>query len=131
MAAVTEREVYLALLEYAGLSEPIQVGNTYVTIELEPQDTHVQDSPDALLWVIVRLRVFEQDIHLRVPVPIEAEKTGMDDALKDLKKFIKREHYPLELPMLVVSARGYSTSLESGKLLVNFEVKQLPVGRIR
>ena len=131
MAEVTERDVYSSLLEYAGRSAPIAVGKTQVTVELEPQDTHVRESPDALLWVIVKIRVFEQNIRMRVPILVEAEKTGLDDALDDLRKFIERKRFPIEIPMLVVSAKGSDTARQGGEIIANFEIRQLPISRIR
>ena len=40
---------------------------------MEPMDLHVGDSPDAVLWVTVELRVFHQDLRLRMPVLVEAD----------------------------------------------------------
>lgn len=126
MAGVKEKEVYAALSKYAGTGETVKVGKAEVQVSLQPQDIHVGDSPDFILWLGVRLKVFAQNLNLRVPIPIEAEGVGKN-ALVDLKKFVKRGHYSLEIPMVVVTAGGYSSSREGGTLPVQFRIRQIPV----
>ena len=131
MSSVTEREVFAALSSYTGQGAEVRIGNTHARVRLEAQDTHVGDSPDSLLWVTVELRVFEQDVSIRAPILVEAEKTGIRDAMEDLEKFVERGKHRLELPMLVVASAGFSTEERIRSLPVRFSVRQLPVGLLR
>lgn len=97
-------------------------------LSLEPEDIHGVDSPDFILWVKVTLRLFEQDIKLRIPILVEAEKGGIyGGALDDLKKFTNRMRHPIELPMLVVAEAGYCTREEKTVCSVNIVMTQIPV----
>lgn len=127
MVRVKEEDVYAALLKYAGRGESFKIGKAEIQLSLKPQDIHIGDSPDFILWLEVSLKLFAQNLRVRVPIPVEAEEGGFDKALEDLKKFIEREHYPLEIPMLVVAAKGYNALEQSGKLPVQFMIKQIPV----
>lgn len=131
MANVTEREVFTALCSYAGQSDRVQIGKAEVTVQLEAQDNHVGDSPDSFLWVTVHVRVFEQDVQIRVPILVEAEKGGIQDAMEDLEKFAARGRHQIDLPMLVVASSGYSTTEKTRDIPVKFSVRQLPVGLLR
>ena len=131
MTNVTEREVFTALCSYAGQSDRVQIGKAEVTVQLEAQDNHVGDSPDSLLWVTVHVRVFEQDVRIRVPILVEAEKGGTQDAMEDLEKFAARGRHQLDLPMLVVASSGYSTKERTRAVPVKFSIRQLPVGLLR
>jgi len=127
MVRVREKDVYGALLKYAGKGEPFKVGKAKIQVSLQPQDIHVGNSPDFILWLKVSLRLFAQDLKIKIPIPIEAEARGMDEALEDLKKFIERSKHSIELPMLVIAAKGYKTSKQAGKLPIQFIVKQIPI----
>jgi hypothetical protein len=124
---VTEKKVHAALLRYRGKGQT-NIQGTRIDISLDPEDIHTFDSPDILLWVSISLRLFGQDLRLRIPIPIEAEKGGIyGGALEDLTKFIERKKYALEVPMLVVAEAGYDSKGESGTLPVKFTLRQIPV----
>lgn len=127
MVGVREEDVYNALLKCAGRGELFKVGKAEIQASLQPQDIHIGDSPDFILWFEVSLRIFAQKLRVKIPIPIEAEGKGIDEALEDLEKFIERGNYPIELPMLVVAARGYNALERPGKLPVRFMVKQIPM----
>jgi len=127
MVRVKEEEVWATLLKYAWKGKPFEAGKTEIQVSLQPQDTHIGDSPDFILWLKVSLRLFAQNLRVEIPIPVEAETKGIDEALKDLKKFIERGNYPLRLPMLVIAAKGYSTMVQSANLPVRFMIKQIPV----
>ena len=46
------------------------------------------------------------ELRLVIPVPLEGEKGGIPAAREDLVKFAEREHFPIQLPMLVVGGAG-------------------------
>ena len=127
MAGVTERQVYDALTNWAGHSELVNIGETELRVTLTPQDTHIGDSPDCILWFDIDLRIFSQDLKIRIPVPIEAEKAGLEAAVEDLDKFCERGHFRPEIPMLVVAEEGFSSQRKTSNILTNFKVKQVPV----
>ena len=127
MVRVKERDVYRSLLEYKGKSEPLKIGKAEVQVQLNPQDTHIGDSPDFILWLDVSVKIFAQNLRVRVPIPIEAESGGLHDALEDFQKFVERENFPIQLPMLVVSSKGYANMEQKAKLKTCFNIKQIPV----
>ena len=127
MAGVTERQVYDALSRWAGNSEPFKIGNAELQVTLAPQDTHVGDSPDCILWFDAAVKIFAQELRIRIPIPIEAEKTGLEAAVEDLHKFCNRGHFPAEIPMLVVAEEGYSSLKKTSTMLTDFRIKQIPV----
>jgi len=126
MVRVAEKDVYNALLQYAGEAEPCKIGKAQVQVSLKPLDTHIGDSPDFILWIVVSVKIFAQNLKVQIPLPIEAEGRGITYALEDLQKFIEREKYPIELPMLVVASKGYANMERTAKLPVNFKIKQIP-----
>jgi len=127
MPSVEEKAVSDALLKYKGTRE-FDIGNAHVAFSLNPADIHDVDSPDFIFWVEISMRVFGQDLKLRIPLPFEAEKGGIyGGALEDLRKFVEREHYPIELPMLVVAESGYENTEEKHSIPVRFSVTQVPV----
>lgn len=126
MVRVKEEDVYAALIKYAGKGELFKIGKSEIQVSLRPQDTHIGDSPDFILWLEVSLKVFEQNLRVKVPIPVEAEVGGIDKALEDLDKFVKRGHHPLEIPMLVVATKGFRSSEQHEKLPVHFMIKQIP-----
>jgi hypothetical protein len=131
MPDVFEADVYRALREHAGEGEVTLDNGTQLKVQLVPQDLHVGDSPDALLWVTVELRIFHEPIMIRVPVLIEAEKAGTAAAMEDLSKFAGRGNHPIEIPMIVVAASGFHSREERVDLAARVRVRQLPVGIIR
>lgn len=126
MVRLEERIVHNALLKCAGGGIPFKIGEAEVQVQLDPRDTHIGDSPDFILWLVVSMKIFAQNIRVKIPIPIEAEEGGLSCALEDLEKFIEREHFPIELPMLVLASKGYSTAERNAKLPVNFKIKQIP-----
>ena len=127
MAGVTERQVYDALSQCAGRSEIIKIGTAELHLTLTPQDTHIGDSPDCILWFEADIKIFSQDLRIRIPIPIEAEKAGLEAAVEDLDKFCERGHFLAEIPMLVVAEEGYSSQRKTSNMLTNFKIKQVPV----
>ena len=127
MAGVTEKEVQAALLKYSGTGKLFKVGKAELEVTLEPKDIHVGDSPDFILWLHVKLRIFAQNLSIKIPLPIEAEKAGIEAAIEDLQKFSERGHYPAEIPMLVIAGEGYYSLEEVRDLKVKFKVRQIPV----
>jgi hypothetical protein len=127
MVGVNEREVYNILLKYKGKGKA-NIQGTEVDIALNPVDIHEVDSPDCLLWIEVSLRVFGQDLQLRIPIPVEAEKGGIyGGALEDLKKFVERRKYPIEVPMLVIAEAGYDSKEQIEAFPVRFSLSQIPI----
>jgi hypothetical protein len=127
MVEVNEREVYNILLKYKGRGK-VNIQGTEVDIALNPVDIHEVDSPDCLLWIEVSLRVFGQDLQLRIPIPVEAEKGGIyGGALEDLKKFVERRKYPIEVPMLVIAEAGYDSKEQIEAFPVRFSLSQSPI----
>jgi len=127
MPEVTEKKVYNALLKYKG-SGKIEIDGTEISLSLNPIDIHGIDSPDCLLWIDISLRLFGHDLNLKIPIPVEAEKGGIyGGALKDLKKFVERCKYPIELPMLVIAESGYETIEQKEAFPVRFTISQIPI----
>jgi hypothetical protein len=127
MPEVNVKKVYNALLKYRGEAK-MEVEDAKISLSLNPIDIHSIDSPDCLLWIDVSLKLFGQDLKIRVPIPVEAEKGGIyGGALEDLKKFIERKKYPLELPMLVIAEAGYDTKEQNETLPVRITINQIPV----
>jgi hypothetical protein len=124
---VKEERVYDALLRYKGKGKT-QIADTEIGLSLNPIDIHGADSPDCVLWIDISLRIFGQDLKLRVPIPVEAEKGGIfGGALEDLRKFVEREKYPIELPMLVIAEAGYNAKQERVSFPVRVAISQIPV----
>ena len=114
-------------MKYKG-SGKIDIGGAEIVLSLNLVDIHGIDSPDSLLWIDISLKIFGQDLKLRVPIPVEAEKGGIyGGALEDLKKFVERGKYPIELPMLVIAEAGYETREQKEILPVKFTISQIPV----
>jgi len=93
----------------------------------ENLDRVVGDSPDCILWFNAAVKIFAQELRIRIPIPIEAEKAGLEAAVEDLDKFCKRGHFPAEIPMLVVAEEGYSSLKKTSNMLTDFRIKQIPV----
>jgi hypothetical protein len=127
MPEVNEKEIYSTVLKYKGRWK-IDVNDAEISISLNPIDIHEINSPDCILWIDVSLKLFGQALKLKVPIPIEAEKGGIyGGALEDLKKFIERGKYPIELPMLVVAEAGYDTKEQTESFPTRFVINQIPV----
>jgi hypothetical protein len=127
MPEVDERKIYKVLSKIKGKGE-ISVYNAVINVSLSPEDIHEVDSPDYLLWVDISLKLYGQDLKLRVPIPIEAEKGGIHaGVLNDLQKFIGRRRYPIELPMLVIAEAGYDSKEVTESFPVRFAINQIPV----
>ena len=127
MAGVTERQVYDALSQWTGNSDHFKIGKTELQVTLTSQDTHIGDSPDCILWFDIDVKIFSQDLKIRIPIPIEAEKAGLKAAVEDLDKFCDRGHFRAEIPMLVVAEEGYSSKRKTSKIVTEFKIKQVPV----
>lgn len=129
MPEVNVEKVYRALLKYKGKKAKINIEDAEICISLNPVDIHKVDSPDCLLWVEISLKLLGQDLKLRIPVPVEAEKGGIyGGALDDLRKFVERKKYPISTPMLVVAEAGYDTKEQQPELFpVQFTINQIPI----
>jgi len=127
MPEVNERKVYSALLKHKGKGK-VDIEDTEIYLSLNPVDIHQVDSPDCILWVEISLKLLGQDLKLRIPVPVEAEKGGIyGGALEDLRKFVERGKYPIEIPMLVVAEAGYDRREQSEFFPIRFMISQIPV----
>jgi len=118
-------------LKYKG-SVKLDIENAEINFSLNPIDIHDIDSPDCILWIHISLRLFGHDLKLRIPIPVEAEKGGIyGGAMEDLKKFVERGKYPIELPMLVVAEAGYDTKEQNESFPVHFMISQIPIRQIK
>jgi hypothetical protein len=127
MPEVDEKKIFDSLIKYKG-TRKFNIEDTEISLSLNPIDIHEIDSPDFLLWIDMSLKLFGQDVKLRVPIPIEAEKGGIyGGALEDLKKFIERGKYPIEIPMLVIAEAGYDTKGQNESFPARFVINQIPV----
>ncbi|WP_157969344.1 hypothetical protein [Haloplanus rubicundus] len=125
MTRVHEEDVHDALLRYAG-EETVEIGDGEVDIEITPVDIHTIDSPDSIIWVKLNLEMFSERFRVKLPLPVEAEAAGLDHAKEDLEKFIQRENYIAELPMLIVAEKGFDSDEESVKQCVSYNLEQIP-----
>ncbi len=130
MPEVRERDVYNALLKFKGEGS-IEIGEAEIRLSLAPVDVHTVGRPDSILWLEVSLGLFGQDLKLRIPVPIEAEKNGIADAMDDLEGFVARGQYIAEIPMLVVAEAGYGRREVRRDFPVEFTLTQIPVRRLK
>jgi hypothetical protein len=130
MPQVKESEIYNALLKCKG-KKTLKIGDAEVTLSLNPQDTHKKDRPDSILWIEITLKIFGQKFDVRLPIPIEGEKPGLKDAIEDLNALVEREHYFIEIPMIVISEAGYDKKGVMKKFPTKFTVKQIPIRRLK
>ena len=130
MPEVKENDIYGALLRFKGEKRG-NIGKAEIVLSLTPEDIHKFERPDSVLWINISLKIFEQNLKVRIPVPVEAEKRGIDDAMEDLEEFIKRGKYPIELPMLVIAEAGYGKREERRTFPVRFMVTQVPIRRLK
>ena len=127
MPEVNENKIFNALLNYKG-AKTLKINEAEIDISLNPVDIHNVDSPDFLIWIDMSVKVFGQDLRVRFPIPVEAEKGGIrGGALEDLRKFIERGNYPIEIPMLVISESGFETKKLRETFIVDFTLSQIPV----
>lgn len=125
MVRVYEDDVLDSLLKYTGEGSTA-VGDAEVTVELEVDDIHRFDSPDFILWMTVEIDLEAKTLKSEVPLPVEAESSGLGDAGEDLEKLVNRENYLPSLPMLVVAASGWGTEEEMVQQSVNYVKSQIP-----
>lgn len=125
MTRVQEEDVHNALLRYAG-EETVEIGDGEADIKVTPIDIHTVDSPDCLLQLEIELEMFSQELQIKLPLPVEAEAAGLKHAKEDLEKFIQRENYIAELPMLIVAEKGFDAEDESVDQTVSYQLKQIP-----
>ena len=127
MPDVDEEKIYSSLLEYKGAAT-IDINNAVINVSLNPVDIHHVDSPDFLIWIDMSIKVFGQELKVRFPIPVEAEKRGIyGGALDDLRKFVERGNYPIEIPMLVIAEAGYEIKKQKESFPVEFTVSQIPI----
>ena len=130
MPEVKESVIYNALLKYKGTGT-IKIGDAEVILSLNPKDTHKKDRPDSILWIEITLKLFGQKFNIKLPLPVEGEKPGLKDAIEDLDAFVEREHYIIEIPMVVVSEAGYDKKEVMKKFPTKFTIKQIPIRRLK
>lgn len=127
MPKVDEGKVLSALLTLRASGTAIIDGQE-IGIKIDPVDNHAGDSPDFLLWLEVGLHAFGQALKVRVPIPVEAEKGGIDGgAMEDLSKFVERRRHRVQLPMLVVAEAGYDVRKDSRDLPAELTIIQVPI----
>lgn len=130
MPEVRENEIYNALLRFKGTGE-IKIGKADITLSLYPEDIHKFNRPDSVLWANISLKIFGQNLKMKLPIPVEGEKRGIDDAMEDLDEFISRKNYPIEMPMLVIAEAGYDKREVKKDFPTRFITTQIPVRRLR
>jgi len=91
--------------------------------------------PDSLLILNIALPVMGEQVSIKVPILIEAEKAGMSAAMEDLEKFCNRSILGtmegggssfIEIPMLVVTERPRSgQKKESAILKASFNIREV------
>lgn len=128
MPEVEEHRIYEELLKLKGKAKAIMKDGREVTVSIDPIDNHFSDSPDFIIWIEVSFKVFGEDLTVRIPLPVEAEKGGIyGGALEDLGKFVQRKKHTIELPMLVIAESGFDDRQETSSLPVKFSLRQIPV----
>ena len=125
MTRVQEEDVHDALLRYAGEGS-VKIGDGEIDIGITPVDIHTIDSPDCLLWLEVKLEIFSEEFHLKIPLPVEAEAAGLNHAKEDLEKFIERENHIANLPMMIIAEKGFDADEESVNQRISYNLKQIP-----
>ena len=131
MPVVDENYIYQSLLNYRGESH-VELGATDISISLNPIDNHVQDSPDFLLWINISFKVFGQQLDLKVPIPIEAEKGGIGGgALEDLQKMIERKRHLMKLPMLVIAESEFDKKTRNEAFPSEISIHQIPIRSVK
>lgn len=132
MPRIREEEVYNIFLKKIKGDVPAKIKDVDVFIKFRPEDVHTRDSPDIILWLEVDFKVFGENFNVKIPIPVEVEEIGIDGAQEDLHKFIDREKYNIELPMIVIAGRGFDYEVvdrkdgEKLKLPVVFKVREIP-----
>ena len=126
MPEVRENHIYNALLRFKGEGK-IKIGKAEIVLSLIPEDIHSFDRLDSILWVNISLKMFRQNLKVKLPIPVEAEKHGINDAMNDLDEFIKRKKYLIELPMLVIAEAGYAKREEKRDFPTKFIITQIPL----
>ena len=102
-----------------------KINITLEDIEIIP-NYKLKDSPDFVLKIRLKLSLLSQDFEMEIPLPLELEKVGIDQALLDLQKFIEREQFSLTLPMLIISDKKIVTQEEERKIKTIFKLRQIP-----
>lgn len=126
MPKVEEDKVFNSLLSLRG-SGTVLVGDREIRLKIDPVDNHFGDSPDFILWLEIAFDAFGQELRLRVPIPVEAEKGGIGAAMEDIDKFVERRRHLLQLPMLVVAEAGYDMRQESIDMPAQITISQIPI----
>lgn len=85
-----------------------------------------RDSPDFVLELSLSLNVVNQELEIKLNLPIELEKTGLHEALLDLNKFVTRENFINDLPMLIISGSEFQNVDRSFPLETHFVIKEIP-----
>lgn len=124
---ITEDDFYNILLKE---KEKSDIKIVTEKIEVIP-NYKLKDSPDFVLKIKLKMSIFSQNLDIEVPIPVELEKVGMREALKDLRKFIGREKFELIIPMLIVSEKKILSQEEEGKLKTRLKLKQIPEREVK
>jgi hypothetical protein len=103
-------------------------GNIRITnegVDLIP-NYKLKDSPDFVLKIKLKIAIFSQNFGMEIPIPIELEKVGINEALKDLDKFVEREKFKPILPMLIVAEKKICNQEKEKLVKTTFKLKQIP-----
>lgn len=129
MPEVREDKIYSALLRFKD-TKGVKIGKADITLSLDPKDVHKFDRPDSVLWINISLKIFGQNLKMKIPIPVEGEKRGIEEAMEDLNEFISRRNYPIEIPMLVIAEAGYYKREVKKDFPTRFVITQIPVRRL-
>lgn len=107
-------------------------GTLVVKLDAVPNYAGGKGCPDEILCVKVEFAAFGADVTVSAPVLIEGEKSGIDGAKLDLKKFCERtvsgeQRSYLKIPVVVVGgAIPKRPKTTTKQLLAQFNTVQVP-----
>lgn len=107
-------------------------GKITITLEAIPNYAGGKGRPDEILVVGVEFAILGTDVKSSIPVLIELEKAGFNDAVIDLNEFCDRstsgeQSSHLEIPMIVIGGDSYKKlPSQERKLTAHFSLTQVP-----
>lgn len=122
---MSETEIYRHL-EAHRFTSRVEAPFGEIALRLEPQDLHTWTSPDFLLWLTVEFPLAGQQVVVKHPIPIEAEKAGWRAAMPDLVKLAGRREHLIETAFLVIGDGGYHVHAVQHDLPANVTIRQIP-----
>lgn len=129
MTRVDENDVADALLKFEG-SDTAEVGELDVTVSIDVDNIYAFDSPDCIFKIDLEYKLFGQEMKVSVPLPVEAEASGLDAAVEDLDKLIERKNYVPYFPMLVVAEGGSGQVVVEKSQSIKYTLRQVPLRRL-